>query len=173
MRFREQLFLKKQHDASSCTKTSKKKDLLIYLEICSLYDQKRKSCPYELSMKQFESYRTKNCYSEKSFSQNCSPQQQLVSSSYQRTQPLVKILTNTYLRSEFKAQPLSKMDTCAFLHEAMNWYKKLKTLLTILQRSQFILFCAWKLILHRIVVLGSRKRFRLITWCTSLIRRIS
>ena len=44
------------------------------------------------------------CYSETSFFKYRSQQQQLVSSSYERTQPLVKFLINTCLRSEFSAQ---------------------------------------------------------------------
>ena len=44
------------------------------------------------------------CYSQNSFFKNCSPQQQLASSSYQRTHPLVKLLIKTCLQSEFNVQ---------------------------------------------------------------------
>ena len=54
------------------------------------------------------------CYSERSFFKNRSQQQQLASSSYQRTQPLVKFLIKTWLRSEFRAQFCWKWINCPF-----------------------------------------------------------
>ena len=54
------------------------------------------------------------CYTAKSFFKNCSQEQQIASSSYERTQTLVKFLINTCLRSEFSAQICRNRKTFPF-----------------------------------------------------------
>ena len=55
-------------------------------------------------------YKSNNSLIWKIFLWNQSQQQQIVSSSYQRTQSLVKFNINTCLQSEFSAQLLSKLN---------------------------------------------------------------
>ena len=111
------------------------------------------------------------CYCEISFSKNFPQQQQLASSSYQRTQPLVKFLNNTCLRSDFSAQPLSKLNNFYLCRipctTTINPYSRFM----MLQSLQFILFCVRKMILYQIVVRMSERLFLLMTLYTSLTRR--
>ena len=93
----------KQNSVKTCNKSPKKETPSIYGNLCR-FDQKRKGCPYKAGMNRLKSYKAANCYSAKSFFKYRSQQQQLASSSNERTQPLVTFLINTCLRSEFSAQ---------------------------------------------------------------------
>ena len=80
------------------------------------------------------------------------PTNNLTNSSYQRTQPLVKFLNNTCLRSDFSTQPLSKLKNFYFCRKRCTTTINPYFLLMILQSLQFILFCVRKMILYQIVV---------------------
>ena len=115
------------------------------------------------------------CYSEKSFFKNLPQQQQLSSSSYQRIQPLVTFLNNTCIRSDFSAQPLSKLSNFFLCRKRCTTTIKPYSLLMILQSLQFILFCFRKMTLYQIVVRTSRKLFLLMmmyfSWLTWKLSR--
>ena len=69
--------------------TATKKGIFVHIKQVSIYSKHIKAATF---------------YSEKSLFKNCSQQQQLASSSSEHTQPLVKFLINTCLRSDFSAQ---------------------------------------------------------------------
>ena len=100
--YSEQL-TEKQNSVKTCTKSPKTETPSIYGNRCS-FDQKRKGCPYKAGITRLKSDIAANCYSAKSFFKYRSQQQQLASSSNERTQPLVTFLISTCLRSEFRAQ---------------------------------------------------------------------
>ena len=85
------------------TYTKCRKETPIYGNRCGFH-QKRKGCPHKAGVNRLKSKRAASCYSETSFFKKGSQQQQLDSSSYQRTQPLAKFFINTCLRSYFIAQ---------------------------------------------------------------------
>ena len=111
------------------------------------------------------------CYSEIPLFKNFPHQQQLASSSYQRTQPLVKILNDTCLRSDFSAQLLSKLINFSVCGKRCTTTINPYSQLMILQSLQFILFCVRKMILYQFVVRMSKGPFLLITLYTSLTKR--
>ena len=78
------------------------------------------------------------CYSEISFFKNLPQQQQLASSSYESTQPLVKVLNNTFLRSDSSAPPLSKLKNFSLCSTRCTTTLNPYSLLMILQSLQFI-----------------------------------
>ena len=69
------------------------------------------------------------CYSKNSFFKNLAEQQQLASSSYQRTQPLLKFLNNTCLQSDFSAQPLAKLNNFPLCRIQCKMYNYNKSML--------------------------------------------
>ena len=149
----------------------KKNKHLPYIEIVIALTEKGKIVPIKQVWIVWNRIKAATCHSEKSFLNNLLQQQQLFSSSYQRTQPLVKFLNKTCLRSDFSAHCLSKLHN--FSHFSL-WRKRCTTtinpysLLMILQSLQFILFCVRKMILDQNVVRMSKRLFLLIFWwrCT-------
>ena len=97
------------------------------------------------------------CYSEKSLHEKISHEQQLAFYNYQHTQALVKNLINYCPRSEWIAQPLSKLIDFSPLPEELYNYKKTETLLIILQNLQFVLLCVKRLTLDQTVVMNLSK----------------
>ena len=92
----------KQNSVKTYNKSPKKEIPPIYGNRCS-FNQKRKGCPYKAVDNQLKSYKSSNLLLSKIF-KNRYQQQQLASSSYERSQLLVKFLINTWSRSEFSAQ---------------------------------------------------------------------
>ena len=139
---------------------------------CS-FDRKRKDGPYKagMNLNWLKSYKSSNLLLWKYIFKNFPQQQQLVSSSYQRTKPPVKFLNKSCLRSCFSAQPLSKMNTFILCRKRCATTLKQYSLLKILQSLQFILFCARKMIIFQVVVRMSKRLFFLMTLYTSLTRR--
>ena len=80
------------------------------------------------------------CFSENSFFEKLHQQQQIPSSSYQRTQPLVNFPNNACLRSDFSSETLSKLNNSSLNRERCTTTIKKHSLLMILQSLQFILF---------------------------------
>ena len=111
------------------------------------------------------------CYFEKSFIKNLPQQQQLASSSYQRTQSIVKFFNNTCLQSDFSAQPLPKLNNFPLCRKRCITTINPYSLLMIFKSLQFILFCVRKIILYQIVAQMSKTLFLLMTLYTSLTRR--
>ena len=159
---------KKQNSVKTCTRSLKKEKPRIYGNRFS-FDQNRKSCQYKAGMNWLKLY--KSGYSENSFCKNFPQQQQLASSSYPRTQPLVKFLNNTCLRSDFSAIPLSKLNIFSFCRKRCTTTINPYPHLMILQCLQFILFCVRKVILYQIVFQMSKRLFVLMTLYTSWTRR--
>ena len=159
----------KGKSVKTCTRCLKQETPPIYGNRCS-FDQKSKGSPQKAGMNWLK---TALCYSEKPFFENHPQQQQLLSSSYQRTQPQVNFLTKSSLRSEFSAQLLSRLNDLSLCTKRCTTKLKHKSLLLILQNLQFILFCVPKMMLHQIVVRVSKSLFLLMTLCTSLMRRTS
>ena len=122
-------------------------------------------------MKWLKLYKAASCYSENSFFKNLPQQQQLACISYQRTQPLVKFLNNTCLRSDFSAQPLSKLNNISLCKKRCTTTVNPYPLLMILQSLQFSVFCVRKMILYQIVVQMSKRLFLFRTLYISLTRR--
>ena len=147
----------KQNSVKTCTKSPKREALPIYGNPCS-FNQKRKSCPYKAGMKRLKSYKSSNLLLWK-FIFKSLQQQQLAFCSYQRTQPLVKFLNNTCLRSDFSTQPLSKLKNFYFCKKRCTTTINPYFLLMILQSLQFILFCIRMMILYQIVVRIWKRRF--------------
>ena len=113
--FCEQLNLKKQHNVISWTK----RDNHLTWEFVVSVTEQWKIVHKRWVWNGLYHIKAANCYSENSFFKNRSHQEQLASSSYQRTQPLVKCFINNCLLSEFSAQILSKINIFPFSHEAM------------------------------------------------------
>ena len=67
--------------------------------------------------------------------------QQLASCRRQCTQPLVNFLNNTCLRSDFSAQPLSKLNNFSLCKKRCTTIINPYSLLMILQSLQFVLIC--------------------------------
>ena len=151
----------------------KKGKHLLYMEIVVAMTKKGEVVHLKQVWIGLNRIKAATCNSEKSFFKNLPQQQQLVSSSYQRSQPLVKCFNNTCPRSDSNAQPLSKLNILSPCKKRCTTTIKPYSLLTILQSLQFILFCVWKMILYQIVVRMSKRLFLLMKLCTSLTRRTS
>ena len=140
MRCCTQRNMKNKKTVFSCAVTSKRK-LLAHLEFCGGYDEKwnffwiwnfavslmenRKFLQTRLVQLGWNSIKAVACYSEKFFIRSRSQQQQqFASCSYQHTQPLVKLLTNTCLRLDFTVQQITKLKNVSPLHKALYNYKK-------------------------------------------------
>ena len=89
------------------------------------------------------------------------------------TQPLVKFLINTCLRSDFHCSILSKLSDFSLCRKQCAARIKPKSLLMIPQSLQFILFCVQKMIFYQFLGRISKRLFRSMTLCTSLMRRKS
>ena len=88
------------------------------------------------------------CYSAKSYSKNNPKQKQLASSTYQRTQPLAKFLTNTCRKSNLFPQQLSILNNFSLFRKRCTITRQPETILMTLKNLKFFLFYAWILILQ-------------------------
>ena len=114
-----------------------------------------------------------NCYSEKTFFKKSYQQQQFASSSYERTQPQVKVLMSTCLRSEFKVQPSPKLNSFPLLHETVYSYKKIQDSSHDPTKPEISSILRPKV--ENVLKFGQnfRKTVSLMKWCLSSMRRIS
>ena len=99
----------KQEGNKTCTKSPKRK-YLPFMQVVVFLTENGKNVQKKLVWIGWKHVKSTTCYSEKSLLKNNSQRQKLFSSSYQRTQPLLKFLSNTCLRAEFSAEPLTKMN---------------------------------------------------------------
>ena len=83
----------------------------------------------------------------------------------------MKFLNNTCQRSDFIAQPLSKLNNFSLCRKRYTTTIYPYSRLMILQSLQFILFCVRKMILYQIMVRMSKRLFHLMTFYTSWTRR--
>ena len=97
-------------------------------------------------------YKSSNCYSEKSFFKNPPQQQQLASSSYQRTQPLAKFSINPAYNLILVLNLCRNSIIFLFCKKRCKTTINPYSLLMVLQSLQGILFCIRKMILYQIVV---------------------
>ena len=93
----------KQKSVKTCTK-SPKNEHLPYWEVVVVSTKKGNVVHIKRVRIGWNHIKAATCHTENSFFKNPSQKQQWVSSRYQRTQPLAKMLIKYSLRSEFSAQ---------------------------------------------------------------------
>ena len=116
----------------------------------------------------WESMGATSWYSGEGFLKNVF-RQQLASLRYLSTRILLDFLDNTNKRSKSKDPPPSNIVPFLLCTQLSSITFQTKTLVRVQQSVQFTLFWFWKSTLYHLVVLISRKRLLLKTWCSSVI----
>ena len=162
----------KQKSVESCCDSLKKETPPIYGNRCS-FDQKRKSFPYKAGMNLLKPYRGFNLLLWKIILEELFPT--TATCFFQlRTYPTTGEVSHQHLLTiRIQCSTFSKFNRFSFCRRWCAATIKPKSLLMILQRLQFILFCVQKMILCQIGARISKRLFFSLTLCTLLLKRTS